>query len=129
MKLVFKIDYRTAWGEALYITGNIAALGNGDAGKLRAMQLDGLEKWALEIEVPDDTRDLTYSYVVRHENGGERREWGRSAISNSRPASPFSNSSTVAGSAVGQTLLFVGVHRLYLPPRVRAMLSIPQPEC
>lgn len=76
MKLVFKIDYRTAWGEALYITGNIAALGNGDAGKLRAMQLDGLEKWALEIEVPDDTRDLTYSYVVRHENGGERREWG-----------------------------------------------------
>ena len=52
MKLVFKIDYRTAWGEALYITGNIAALGNGDAGKLRAMQLDGLEKWALEIEVP-----------------------------------------------------------------------------
>lgn len=43
MKLVFKIDYRTAWGEALYITGNIAALGNGDAGKLRAMQLDGLE--------------------------------------------------------------------------------------
>lgn len=76
MKLVFKIDYRTAWGEALYITGNIAALGNGDAGRLRAMQLDGLEKWALEIEVPDDTRDLTYSYVVRHENGGERREWG-----------------------------------------------------
>lgn len=76
MKLVFKIDYRTAWGEALYITGNNAALGNGDAGKLRAMQLDGLEKWALEIEVPDDTRDLTYSYVVRHENGGERREWG-----------------------------------------------------
>ena len=76
MKLVFKIDYRTAWGEALYITGNIAALGNGDAGKLRAMQLDGLEKWTLEIEVPDNTRDLTYSYVVRHENGGERREWG-----------------------------------------------------
>ena len=71
MKLVFKIDYRTAWGEALYITGNIAALGNGDAGKLRAMQLDGLEKWTLEIEVPDDTRELTYSYVVRHENGGD----------------------------------------------------------
>ena len=76
MKLVFKIDYRTAWGEALYITGNIAALGNGDAGKLRAMQLDGLEKWTLEIEVPDNTRELTYSYIVRHENGGERREWG-----------------------------------------------------
>lgn len=76
MKLVFKIDYRTAWGEALYITGNIAALGNGDAGKLRAMQLDGLEKWTLEIDIPDDIRELTYSYVVRHENGGERREWG-----------------------------------------------------
>ena len=71
MKLVFKIDYRTAWGEALYITGNIAALGNGDAGKLRAMQLDGLEKWALEIEVPDDTRDLTYkkqvSWIVKYD--------------------------------------------------------------
>ncbi len=30
MNLSFNIDYRTNWGESIYITGNIPALGNGD---------------------------------------------------------------------------------------------------
>ena len=38
MNLSFIIDYRTNWGEAVYITGNIPQLGNGD--KSKAVKLD-----------------------------------------------------------------------------------------
>ncbi len=38
MNLSFHIDYRTNWGESVYLTGNIPALGNGD--KNKAVKLD-----------------------------------------------------------------------------------------
>ena len=76
MKLDFNVDYRTNWGEALYITGNMAALGNGDLSKAVAMKLEGFEKWSLEIDLPDEITEFEYAYVVRHENGSVRREWG-----------------------------------------------------
>lgn len=76
MKIVFKVDYRTNWGESLYVTGNVPELGNGDIGRAVVMSLDGLEKWTLEIDIPDTIGSLSYSYIVRHENGAVRREWG-----------------------------------------------------
>ena len=38
MNLLFNIDYRTNWGESVYMTGDIPELGNGDLSK--AVMLD-----------------------------------------------------------------------------------------
>ena len=77
MNLTFNVDYRTAWGETLYITGNHPALGNGDRSKAVAMNSTGQQNWQLTVDAdvcPGDV--LEYSYIVKHENGGERHEWG-----------------------------------------------------
>jgi len=77
MNLSFSIDYRTNWGEALYITGNIPALGNGDETKALKLELYGEQTLKCNVKVPDDTPEFTYSYLVRHENGHVRHEWGK----------------------------------------------------
>ena len=37
MKLLFRINYRTQWGEQLYVVGNVPELGDGDVSKALAM--------------------------------------------------------------------------------------------
>lgn len=80
MNLSFNIDYRTNWGESLYITGNIPALGNGDKSKAVKLDLYGEQLWKTRISVPDNTTEFSYSYFVRHENGYEREEWGKGHV-------------------------------------------------
>lgn len=77
MNLSFSIDYRTNWGESVYITGDLPAFGNGD--KSRAIKLDlfGEQTWKTHVTLPDDTGDFSYSYFVRHENGYVKEEWGK----------------------------------------------------
>lgn len=76
MKLNFNIDYRTNWGESLYICGTVPGLGGGDESRAVKLQQSGLSKWTLDVEIPDDAGEFDYYYIVRHENGGERHEWG-----------------------------------------------------
>ena len=76
MKLTFNINYRTNWGESVYITGNIPALGSCEYGKALKMNLTGAEHWQATIEVGDDCTEAVYSYEVRREGGGTKREWG-----------------------------------------------------
>lgn len=76
MKLTFNIDYRTNWGESVFITGNIEALGDGDYAKAVGLQLVGDSKWQAIVELPDSTQDFNYRYFVRHENGYTKNEWG-----------------------------------------------------
>ncbi len=77
MKLTFNVNYRTEWGESLYLTGSVGALGDGDLSKAIPMTLTGNETWTVMVEVPDSVADFTYNYIVRHDNGNIRREWGR----------------------------------------------------
>ncbi|MDE6417652.1 MAG: 4-alpha-glucanotransferase [Duncaniella sp.] len=77
MKLTFNVNYRTAWGESLYVTGSAAALGSGDESKAVPMALSGGETWSVEVEVPEKAAPFTYAYIVRHDDGSVRREWGR----------------------------------------------------
>ena len=76
MKLTFNIDYRTNWGEAVYLSGDITKLGSGKFDKARKLELIGEQHWFAEIELPDDTPDFNYRYFVRHENGYVKKEWG-----------------------------------------------------
>lgn len=76
MKLTFNIDYRTNWGESIYLCGDIPALGNGNEAEAVKLNLTGTSSWQLVLEVPDSTPDFKYFYLVRHENGYTKHEWG-----------------------------------------------------
>ena len=76
MKISFNINYRTNWGESVYITGDIPELGNGNELNALQLSLDGTDKWHDTIEIDDTTPDFKYSYIIKHENGYTRKEWG-----------------------------------------------------
>lgn len=76
MILSFNVDYRTNWGESLYLTGDIPQLGNGDRAHAVKLELYGEQTWKAQVELPDDTPDFTYRYFVRHDNGFQKDEWG-----------------------------------------------------
>ncbi|WP_367880885.1 carbohydrate-binding module family 20 domain-containing protein, partial [uncultured Muribaculum sp.] len=46
MKLNFNIDYRTNWGESVYIVGHIPELGDGDESRAVKLELDGVGLWS-----------------------------------------------------------------------------------
>ena len=77
MKITFHVNYRTSWGESLYLTGEPKALGGGDISKAVAMSLTGSETWSVTVELPDSLDVVTYGYIVRHDDGTLRREWGK----------------------------------------------------
>ncbi len=74
MKLTFNIDYRTNWGESLYIAGH-AADGSTAPFDIK-MIMNGSEHWTATVEIPNECISLEYSYEVRHENGSVKHEWG-----------------------------------------------------
>ncbi|MCM1068002.1 MAG: 4-alpha-glucanotransferase [Muribaculaceae bacterium] len=76
MKLIFNIDYRTNWGESVYISGPLAELGGGDYAKALKLTLEGIDKWSVEIELDDDCISFPYRYIVRRDDGSVKDEWG-----------------------------------------------------
>lgn len=77
MTITFYIDYRTNWGESIWVYGSIPQLGSlRHEGAVKLKPLIG-NQWTAEIEVPDDTPDFMYRYFVRHEDGHLKEEWGR----------------------------------------------------
>ncbi len=77
MKLTFNVNYRTEWGESLFLTGSALTLGENDLARAVPMKLVGSETWTVHIEIPDTVKNFSYSYIVRHDNGSVKREWGK----------------------------------------------------
>ena len=78
MKLTLNINYRTNWGESVFVSGSIPALGGGNYEAAPRLTLTGTDLWTIEIDLPEDTPEFTYRYFVRHENGYTKNEWGNS---------------------------------------------------
>lgn len=77
MKITFHVNYRTEWGESLFLTGNIAPLGDNDINKSVRLTADGGEHWHVTVDITDDIKTFEYGYVVKSDNGEiRRREWG-----------------------------------------------------
>lgn len=78
MKLIFKINYYTRWGQELCVVGNVPELGNGDCSHAAAMNFTPSEEWSMEIELPKDkVRKLEYNYILVDNNFDKiTREWG-----------------------------------------------------
>lgn len=76
MKLSFNIKYRTNWGESVYLTGDIAALGSGDYAKAVKLNFNGIDDWSIDINLDDITSSFSYNYIVIHEEGSIKEECG-----------------------------------------------------
>ena len=76
MKLTFTIDYRTVWGESVYLVGSAAELGGDSERDGVRMTYNGSGQWMCAVTLPDTAGEFTYRYVVINDNGSIRREWG-----------------------------------------------------
>lgn len=75
MKILFKINYHTNWGESLHICGSIPELGSNDAIKAVPMKLIGNDCWQIEIE-PKNVKNFDYFFIVKSQEHAWRFEWG-----------------------------------------------------
>ncbi|MDE5595794.1 MAG: 4-alpha-glucanotransferase, partial [Muribaculaceae bacterium] len=76
MKLTLHVNYRTNWGESLFVIGNIPALGDNDINKAVRLNLKDSEYWSLTLDLPTDVKTFEYRYIVKSENGDIKNEWG-----------------------------------------------------
>lgn len=87
MKIIFNITYRANWGESVYLTGDIAALGNGDYAKALKLNIDGSDRWWLEVTAPSGKAFKYHYFIGREENGvlqEVKHEWGHGNILDAR---------------------------------------------
>ncbi len=77
MKIHFKLNYFTQWGQNIAIMGSIPELSNNDPSKALYMNYEWKEDWLLDIDVQRDAPfELTYKYVLKDTNGLDVLEWG-----------------------------------------------------
>jgi 4-alpha-glucanotransferase len=69
-KVIFRINYRTVWGQSVYIIGSGDALGNWDPRKAKKLNPVNEEDWEGEVVVEQD--QLDYKYFV---GDGQHMVW------------------------------------------------------
>ena len=78
MKLTFKINYHTQWGQNLYVCGSTAELGTNNPTSAVLMQYIDNGNW--QVEVPfgkSKAQELSYKYFIKNESDEiVRWEWG-----------------------------------------------------
>ncbi|MES2731292.1 MAG: 4-alpha-glucanotransferase [Bacteroidota bacterium] len=86
MKISFQIDYRTHWGQRLFISGSIPELGNWDTNQAQAMTFLSGGMWKLVLEVQQlPASGFQYNYFVKEESS-QHIEWEKGNRRNFRPA-------------------------------------------
>lgn len=76
MRLNISINYHTNWGESLKIVGSLEELGAGDESKALKMLSEDGSRWSIQLNLPDNSVEFTYNYIVVAESGYVRHEWG-----------------------------------------------------
>jgi len=79
-KIQFYLKFHTQYGQSLYVTGNINALGNYDLTKALPLKYLNEECWYGKIEVPASTGSLIYSYYLKNNDGTIIQEWGTDRV-------------------------------------------------
>ena len=72
METKFKLKYESHWGEELYLTGNMDALGSWKPEKALAMRYVDNGYWSVAVEL-DESETVEYKYIIK-ENGQIRWE-------------------------------------------------------
>lgn len=77
MIIHFSINFRTRWGQNLYISGSLPELGGGDPAKAVPMNYCPGDFWKADIKISAlEERRLTYKYFVRTKDGSSFYEAG-----------------------------------------------------
>ena len=79
IKLTFRINYHTRWGEHLCLIGSDASLGNWEAENAFPMYHNGDGEWEACLSL-DQLVALEYKYVVKSQNGALIWEGGKNRI-------------------------------------------------
>lgn len=75
MKIRFKIQFHTVWGQNLYISGSIPELGSWNNFDAKKMNYVGNGNWNLDIEIPDQPTEFEYRYFLLSDNQSILEEW------------------------------------------------------
>lgn len=67
MKIKFSIDYRTQWGQGIYVMGSCAELGSWDEQKAVKMLPGSGEQWEVEVAIESAT-EIGYKYLIKDES-------------------------------------------------------------
>jgi 4-alpha-glucanotransferase len=77
MKIRFQIDYRTQWGQQLFICGSLPELGGWDVHRAPVMTHQSGGSWEFELTIPGiPPSGFQYKYFVRDTQGTEQWEMG-----------------------------------------------------
>jgi 4-alpha-glucanotransferase len=79
MKVSFKIDYQTLWGQVLYVAGSSAEFGEWDPQRALPMKTNVSGEWELECEFPSGKR-LEYKYLLKDDRGNFTWEGGKNRL-------------------------------------------------
>lgn len=75
MKVTFKINYNTNWGEGLYVCGATPELGNDTYSKAIPMKYMGDGNWMADVEI-QECKSISYRYYVLADDKRYWTEWG-----------------------------------------------------
>ncbi len=76
MKLTFIVGYNTAWGENIYVVGDVPELGAGNEPAALPLSYEN-GRWTASVEVSSTYKEIRYSYLVKNEAGYVKSEWGK----------------------------------------------------
>jgi len=83
MKIQFYLRFHTKFGQSIFLTGNIDALGNKDLEKAFALHYASNEFWQGELNIDDaNFNNIQYSYFFKQGDGTIIKEWGNDRIIN-----------------------------------------------
>lgn len=82
MKLQFYLRFHTEFGQSLWISGNIAELGNDNPAKAVQMEYLDSEFWTLSLEADRKLvkKGIRYNYFLKDRGGEIIREWGHDRL-------------------------------------------------
>ncbi len=79
MKLTFKIDYRTLWGQVLYVAGSSPEFGEWDPLRALPMTTHVFGEWETECQFNTGTK-LEYKYLLKDDSGNFIWEGGKNRL-------------------------------------------------
>ncbi|MDZ7604056.1 MAG: CBM20 domain-containing protein [Cyclobacteriaceae bacterium] len=79
MKITFRINYNTHWGQQLFITGSAEELGSDDLSSALQMSHTGNGNWEASVEIDaKKASKIQYKYLVKTEHQSHIvQEWGQ----------------------------------------------------
>src|SRR5262245_921453 len=81
-KIQFYLRFHTRYGQSLYVSGNINALGNNDISKAFPLKYLNEECWYGKIDAPASTNQISYSYFLKNSDGTVVEELGNDKLIN-----------------------------------------------